>query len=319
MTGARADVRIAPHTGELDVLLGERASHPLTALIGVPNAATRTADATGRWVLDYGNAFMGGRSADESLLLDGETLRLNARWQRSLRSCWSSGIEAGLVVHHGGTTDVAIERWHDAFGLPNAGRDGAPRNALLFAYERFGREGLQPLSEPTAGLADTQLWLQRTLGCGAGHPDRQAIVRTGIKLPTGRLRDWSGSGAPDVWLDVQSAVYEPLPGVRLGASVGVLAPGRTARLPGLRSAVGFGALGVRYRADPRVALHAMIDWNTPLLHSDLAELGAGAVSLATGFSFAPGRRSRIDVQILEDVLIDSASDIRLRIALTLRP
>jgi len=316
---ARSGEASRPRAGDVDVLLGQRAIHPLSALIGLPDAATRSADAPWKLVLAQGNAFMGGGDADESLFLDGESLRLSARWQRRLDACWSLGAEAGVVSHDGGLFDAGIESWHDAFGLPNAGRATAPRNGLRFAYERTGDEGPPVLESATAGVADSQLWLQRTIGCDPVPTDRRSILRFGVKLPTGRLRDWSGSGAADVWADVQSAVHEPWAGMRVGASVGLLVTGRTARLDALRPVVGFGAFGLRYRAGPRLALHAAIDWHTPLFDSDLVELGAMAASLATGLSFAPGPRSRIDVQILEDVFIDTASDITLRIALTLTP
>ena len=316
VTVQRADAATRARAGDADVLLGERASHPMSALIGVPNAAPRAEGAPLRLVLNLGNAFMGGSTADEALLLDGETWRLTARWQLTLGACWSLGIEAGAIVHGGGTFDAGIESWHETFGLPDAGRAGVPRDALRFSYLRGDATGPATLDAAASGLADTQLWVQRAAGCTRLEPDRRTLLRVGLKLPTGRLRDWTGSGAVDGWVDVQSPVYKPLASVRIAASIGLLAPEAVDELGTVEPLAGFGAIGIRYAADPRLALHATVDWHTALFDSELVELGAVAASLATGLSFAPGPRSRFDVQILEDILIDTASDIVLRVALT---
>jgi len=46
------------------------------------------------------------------------------------------GAEIPCVVVGGGFLDDFIVKYHDAFGFPQGGRDDAPRNRLLYLYQK---------------------------------------------------------------------------------------------------------------------------------------------------------------------------------------
>ncbi len=300
-----------------DVLVGERARHPLTALVGIPNAATRSTDNLLTVELLHGNAFMGGSAAGESLILDGETSLLQVGWRHAISRCSAVSARLPFVTHDGGRFDSAIETWHSWFGLPNAGREDVAREQLLFRYSTD--TGVYELDSAAGGLGDVSLWIGGRIGCaapgGSAYGDKLMPWRAGVKLPTGDPDQWLGSGGTDVWADIQSPVYTPHERVRAAASVGVLVPGNASALPTLASAAAFGAFGMQIKLTPRLAAHASIDWNSSLFDSRLTELGETAAQLTTGVRARVGRATQIDLQITEDVFIDTASDIALRIAI----
>lgn len=301
------------------MLLGERAAHPLSALLGVPNAARRDASPVSV-ALSHGNAYMGGATADESLRLDGETTRLSIDYRHRLDRCRALFAHTAVLHHGGGGFDAAIESWHDTFGLPNAGREDVPRDALSFSYRRRagdGTEGPPELRSSTTALSDTHVGVQQAMGCGRAASARW-VLRAALKLPTGQVSSWSGSGATDAWLDVQTPVLSPHPRWQLAASAGVLFAGTTEALPRGRSVIGFGAVGVRVRAHDRVALQAGIDWHSAPADSALVEIGAPAARLSVGFRIATSPHGRLDVQLLEDLHVDTATDVAVKIGWSLR-
>lgn len=291
-----------------DVLEGERARHPLTALLGIPVAASRDVNAGLEVDLLHANAFMGGVADSEALLLDGETTELSLAWQQSWRTCSAVSARVPFVAHGGGVFDAAIEAWHEAFGLPNGGRENIARDQLLFRH--VTQDGVFELSSAVAGLGDVSLALQHNLGCRA---DNAAIpLRVGVKLPTGDARRWLGSGALDLWADVQSPVIEWRDRVRLAGSIGVLLPGDTRRLPTLVSSVLFGAVGLKVELRPRLVAQASFDWHTAAFDGELLETSEPAGQLTVGFAWAADEGTRLQLQISEDVFIDTATDIAVR-------
>src|SRR5690606_26534324 len=88
-----------------------------------------------------------------------------------------------------------IQEFHDAFDLPNGGRELVPNDQFrssLVIDDRLVYEGEQ---RPGLGdLAVTQAW--RLVG-GPGSPFRLAL-RTGVELPTGDADRGYGSGEIDL-------------------------------------------------------------------------------------------------------------------------
>lgn len=296
-----------------DVLVGERARHPLTALIGVPSAASRASGSEWNLSFLHGNAFMGGTSNTERLILDGETTELAFTGHHQLSHCLHASVRLPLIARNGGSFDAGIETWHDWFGFPNAGRNNAARDQLLFLYEQGER--VMELNSASGGLGDISVWLKGATRCNQQASSR-VVWRAGIKLPTGDEADWLGSGGTDVWVDVQSRVFTPRAWLAFASSIGAILPGRSENLPRSEGIALFGAAGLRWSVTPRLVAIATLDWHTPLYDSNLHELGSVAGQLTTGVRVALTSQSQLDVQITEDILVDTATDIALRIAVT---
>ena len=300
------------------MLLGQRARHPLTAPIGIPEAASR---AFGRTTLsvsfEHGSAFMGGTAGDgEALLLDGETSELAARARWPLGRCAALETRLAALAHGGGRFDRPIESWHGFFGLPNAGREDAPADRLAFVHvDRDGRR--VALERDAIGLADARLGLAWMPGCDRAPGDARAVLRAGVELPLGDESRWLGNGAPDLWADLQSPVlaFGRRWPTRLAASVGLVLPGAGDALPRPVDAAAYGAFGARVALGPRWSASVGLDWHTPLYDSALTELGDGAVQLGVGVDWTRPGLGTLGFSILEDALVDTSSDIVARLTL----
>lgn len=123
--------------------------------------------------------------------LDGEEWQLTGDW--ALKAGASRiNIRARLVSRSGGIADQAMWNWHQAFNLPQGGREDAPKNRLAYHLERDGHV-VGDLSTPGWALMDLDVAWVRPFGT------RDAGGRYGasIQLPTGKQSDFSGSGSTD--------------------------------------------------------------------------------------------------------------------------
>ena len=81
----------------------------------------------------------------------------------------------------------------------------------------------------------------------------------------------------------------------------------------------YGAAGLRvpFGAGSPWTLSASLDWHTRLYDSALTELGDGAVQLGVGIERRLPGLGTLGFAILEDVLVDTSSDIVARFTLDL--
>ena len=106
-------------------------------------------------------------------------------------------IRLHVLDRAGGFMDQAIQTWHALLGVPNGGRELAPKHRLAYHLERDGVT-LAHLDRNGAHLADTNLaWVQTR-----GDRDRGWRWGAALKLPTGRRADFSGSGGWDALVGV---------------------------------------------------------------------------------------------------------------------
>ena len=313
----------APAAGELaSPLMQQRGQHPLNAAFGLPAVAARTVPAA-EWqvAVEHANSFMGGVRGREVLLLDGESTELVVRHRRRLNACWQGEAVLPFVAHTSGWADRAIDDWHQAFGLPDAERDTFPLFDLNYVWQDAeGRR--RELVEPVAGLGDVHVAAQRRLGCRGGARGigggTAAIARVGLKLPTGDADSLLGSGAADVYADLQSPVRTLGRRGSVAATLGALAVGDSELFADQRPVVLYGAVGGAFRWHPRWHALVQLDWHTPFHDSALRELGEPAASLGVGIRhLAAG--AAFEFSIAEDALIDTAPDITARLSWTWRP
>lgn len=305
---------IPPQTLAADSFIRHRSLDPLTATIGLPVSAARPAPGESQWQLafEHGSIFTGGRSSGEQLLLDGETSRLALRYARAASACLSVELAAEAIAHGGGVFDTAIDDWHQLFGLPDGSRDEAPINALSYRYQNDSGDGFS-VRDPVQGLGDLSLAVAQSWRC-AGHSS--PLLRVGLKLPSGQRRSLLGSGSTDTFADIQLPL-QPL-GKRgwYSASAGLLIPGRVDGFPAQRRLVAYASTVAGWRLTHRWQAVAQIDARTPVFDSPLTELGSASMVLTTGVRAGFGRRHRFELSIAEDLIVDTAQDIVLRLAWT---
>ena len=301
--------------------LTHRSQHTLNALIGLPTPAARAVQ-TLEWqfALEHNNQFMGGVSADELLVLDGESSELVIRHRQILSPCWQGEAVLPLVFHSGGVFDRAIDDWHEFFGLPNANRGAAPFDELNYIYTDSNGE-LRGINSSESGLGDIQLSIQRFIGCFAPTDSgkTEPIARIGIKLPTGSVSSLQGSGRFDLYADWQSPVWRLTERWRFGTTIGMLLIGRNSKLPDQQSIAAYGSLGTQFIAWQNLRLLAQLDWHTPFYESELRELGSTAVSVSFGLRWLLGSNHTIEMSFSEDAAVDTTPDITGRLAWTFRP
>lgn len=307
--------------GDESAFFQHKSQHAYNAVFGLPAVASRPVK-THEWQLslEHSNQFMGGSSADEVLLLDGESTELGFRYKQRISTCWQAEALIPFIAHNGGEFDRAIDDWHRFFGLPDASRGAAPYSRLSYSYENLQGEKHR-ISSPQSGLGDVQLSLQRSLACLPDVPYESArsIARLGIKLPTGNAEELSGSGESDLYLDIQTPVYSNGGRWRTAAAVGALYVGTSENFARQKQWVAYGSLGAQFVQSHRWRILTQLDWHTPFYASALRELGDPAIGLTVGIRYLTAGDQTVELSISEDIAIDTTPDIVARLAWTYRP
>jgi len=307
--------------GDEMALFQHRNQHAYNAGFGLPAVAARPVQ-TREWqiALEHSNQFMGGVSGDEVLLLDGETTELSFRHRQRFGPCWQMEAFVPFIAHNEGEFDRAIDDWHQFFGLPDADRGTAPFFDLTYSYQN--QDGQRVVVDtPQSGLGDIQLSIQRSLGCiaTADSTYSETIVRMGVKLPTGNANELRGTGAADMYMDIQSPVLSNGGRWRAGGALGVLYAGATNRFALQKQLVAYGSLGAQFVHSQRWRIIGQFDWHTPFYTSALRELGDPAIGLTVGIRYLAPDDQTLELSISEDVAIDTTPDIVARLSWTYRP
>ena len=296
---------------------------PLAQLYGLPGIGAARPLAAGSYriglAFDAANHFVRATSSRESLSFDGETHRTTLQVARGIGAGWEIGAEIPYVNHNEGVLDNFIEDWHDAFGLPQNGRDRLPTEQLQYRYTRDGVNRVD-FSSPAAGLGDVRLTAARALWLDQGTMD--AALRLSLKLPTGDSDRLLGSGATDfaLWLSAgchptacRGRIHWYGGGGLLWLDQGDVLAEQQRRL------VGFGSVGLHWRVVPAVTLTAQIDSHTPFYRDTaLTPLGDSSVQLVLGGRWHLKERTALEIAVVEDIAVDTAPDVVIRLGLRLQ-
>jgi len=255
--------------------------------------------------------------ANEALRFDGETYRLELDARYGLGDHLEVGVALPLLSHQGGFLDGFIENWHDFFGLPQSGRDKAPRDRLDYSYSRTNGQGFARTSS-VSGIGD--LSLQAAWQCWSNpETGRSLALRSNLKLPTGDSDRLLGSGSWDLalWLSGEqrweNAVGEMLlygGGGALFSSDGDLLPEQRRNLAATVS------LGLGLQPWSRLGLQLQFDGHSALFEdSAFKELDQFAGQLAIGGSLGLGENTELEIAVIEDVVVETAPDVVFHFAL----
>lgn len=261
--------------------------------------------------LDWSNEFVDASNARESLLIDGESNRITLGFRQGAAAGVEIGIDIPLIVTGGGVLDGAIEGWHDAFGLPNGGRQRRPQDRYAVQYVKDGQT-LLDINDSSTDFGDIEL--------NAGFALRDDIAfRAMAKLPTGRdSRLLGGTAGGAFWFD-----YNPFASLTRWfgyVSAGVSYNEAADQLGGQQNPlVGLGGVGVGYRLLPALALITQFNVQTPLYKdSALKALDGPGGQLAFGGRINLSQRLALDLGVQEDVLLSSSPDFSIHIGVAYR-
>ena len=143
----------------------------------------------------YTNLFERASNSGAALDLDMEYWRLAPWVSYGLRDDLQVGLEIPLVNFTGGFLDNFIQRFHKAFGFPNAGRESVPNGRYSFRFDAGGQNRFNYASTDF-GLGDVALhFRQQVTGEEKGLPAMALFAD--IKFPTGDASRGWGNGSPD--------------------------------------------------------------------------------------------------------------------------
>jgi len=269
---------------------------------------------------DLANNYTSSSSGTESILLDGESYRWALSTRYGLTDKLEVGIEIPWLDYSGGFLDSFIIDWHDTFGMPQGGRDNAPKNKLKYSYTKSGSQRLL-MDSSGSGPGDIVL----TGGMKLYEEKPVAVhdslaLRATIKLPTGDSDALRGSGAfgGTVSLCGASNHFTEWGALGLYGSVGGMVSAQGDVLKEQQEPVAaFGTVGLGWGPAPWISFKVQINANTPLYkNSSLAELSKSAVMLVTGGALQLPGDYQLDIGVSEDISVATAPDVAFHLGLS---
>jgi hypothetical protein len=162
--------------------------NPLVAVHGLPYAGDaevlKAGAANTQLIHDVSSHYAIDKNADELILLDGETHRTTFIYRQGI----ANGLEAGLVIpylkHKAGGLDSFINDWHQAFGMPQGGRNLTANNQFRYIYVRHSKTRFD-MHSASGGIGDVRLQGAWQLQSDTTQASAMALS---IKFPTGGIK-----------------------------------------------------------------------------------------------------------------------------------
>lgn len=291
---------------------------PVAGLLGLPSqSSARAVDGwQGNLHTSIASHYVLDDASGESLLLDGETLRLALDLRVGFAENWTLALEVPWQQQSGGNLDSIINGWHDFWGMSDGGRSDAEDDQLEYRYlsadTGFG------LDDDTSGLGDITLSLAYTFH---QSDTAAASVALGYKAGTGDEDDFQGSGADDVFVALRFG-GEHLTDLPLSwyGQLGYLYADDSDLLgPRQENNLWFAGVGVDWRVSENWSLLAQLDANAAPLDSDIDALGADAILLSLGARWQVASQWQLDFSFVEDVQVETGPDITFQASVRYTP
>ena len=299
-----------------------RNDSPFAAIIGIPGRWPDNSDRQLDVSFNIANHSIFRRCEEEFLLVDGETYRLQMRFQKRLHDRIKLGVSVPWISHSGGFLDSTIDTWHEITGLREGIRPERPQDELRYSY---GRETFEifGLDDSESGLGDTQVALAITLRRAEVTTSRAWPLRLPLtlllnaELPTGDLDRLTGNDHTDYAAGLRVSAPQATSRLQWWADAGIAWPGDVdiAGLPP-KDQVFYFDLAFSWRWLRNLDLILDVAGNSPLYRSEIKSLGDPAMQIAAGFAWHRADGSTIRVGFYEDLRAESASDFGLEVAFT---
>jgi len=295
---------------------------PVIQIFGLPSVgepslvAARKADL--RWIVNHASNFIEDQTPRESIILDGESTRISLDVRYGISKNFEVGLAIPYRIEGRGFTDGFIDWYHDTFGFPAGGRDQAPKNRLLYQYQKDRRVLLQ-VNESSHGIGDIQLMGGLQLYQSASKPSRAISLRTSLKLPTGDSQQLHGSGSHDLslWMIAGEDFRPGMGHITLFGAGGLMGMTEGDVLKDQqRNWVGFGVLGFGWSPARWIAFKIQANGHTAFYKdSGLEELNGSPVQLTIGGTLAFSENIHLDLGVTEDLLTRASPDVVFHLAL----
>ena len=292
---------------------------PTAQLYGLPRAlgAAMTQRPDLYVTIDHASNFSADFAPGTGAFFDGETTVTTLSFRAPLASGIQQmelGVELPYVVHAGGFLDGFLESFHDLTGLPDGGRSEAPKNQLDYLLRHQGETYAQ-LDDRRRHVGDLRGWFGYQLHRSA---IRTLGIRAQLKLPTGRVRDLSGSEGTDValWLEYADRSLLDRYGLSFSLMGGAVHLGAGELAPDAQKDLAVvGHLGLQYALSPRIHLHAQLDGHSQLLDTGVPQAADGAIQGTLGGRWLISPRYWLSVGVIEDLRAQTASDVVFQLAM----
>jgi len=300
--------------------------NPLVQGYGLPSERTPYLLPAKSWTAvltqDLASIYTTNSTSTEQLTLDGEQYRWALTGKYALTDRLELGLELPVVLQSGGLLDGMITDWHRLWGLPQGGRDAAPKNHVTYRYQKNGNQRLN-VTHGSAGIGDVRLLTGYQLFNHHQDGDHDAVtVRAQLKLPTGDSGSLHGTGSTDLALLLSGAMNRATEWGMLGVygSAGGMVSSNGDLLSKQReNLVGFGSAGLGWSPAAWIAFKAQLDVNTAYYrNSSLDELSKTALMLTFGGTLQLADNYLLDIGLSEDLAVATAPDVTFHLGLSAR-
>jgi hypothetical protein len=296
---------------------------PLTGFFGIPDStegAYLVPGGKSRWGLlltSSSHSILDGRLG-ESVLLDGETTRLELTYRRGIGDRWEIGFELPYLWHESGGLDQFVDAWHDLLGLPGGFRERREQDQLDFLYADTAGQALD-FSRNSNGIGDARF----VAGYRPFAESKPGFaIRLGLKLPTGDSAELLGSGGTDLSLGIAGDTSElfGLTGLSGFYRLNTILVGKPDLLGDrYRDVIGHASLGFGYLLGSSFELRLQGAVRTAAYHSEVEVLGDPSGTVTLGGIFRLTNRLRLSIAVGEDVKVRSAPDVTIQMSLRYLP
>lgn len=285
---------------------------PLSAVFAVPlsSSAKLLSEQHSQWgiQIDSASVYSRRRNHQEGLIQDGEFTTLLLHYHMNIKKHWQLGFYLPWRYQGGGFSDSIVDGWHELFGLPEGGRDTAPKHRLLVTYQSQGQTQLL-LQETGSGFMDLRTRLSYQLKQRA---DLHIAIASELKLNHAESDSLLGSGGLAVsifsdinWQSSSRWQYQARFGLQYRQQGDVLPEQH-------KPLLWFGNLGLSLPLSDTWYVQSQIEFNSAQYDSALTELGAAA-QLSFGLSYL-GKTGQWDISLSEDIVVTSAPDVALHLS-----
>ena len=313
-----ADMEITP--------FGVLNQSPLIQIYGLPHDTGADIVPPGKFRValnqDLSSNYSVSSGAREQVTLDGETYRLTLAARYGVAPRFEAGIEIPYIVQGGGFLDSFVVDWHNTFGLPQGGRNSAPKDRLNYSYTRDGVRILQ-MDHTASGIGDIALTGGYHLyDVSSTESHERMAIKGMIKLPTGNSSYLFGSGSTDVILQLCSSKtnYSEWGSLGVYGSIGALVMSGSDVLRDQHNPLaGVGSLGFGWGPTPWISFKLQLNGTTPMYRdSSLAEISRNTLILTSGGTIRLPGEYLLDIGVVEDVAVATAPDVSFHLGLSKR-
>jgi hypothetical protein len=238
----------------------------------------------------------------ESLLIDGESDKLELNYDNSLWQSWRYRLSLPIFHDSGGFLDSAIDHWHRWFGFNQGNRPFYPKNEIVYAYSGLANVDI---TRPQTGIGD----ISGELGWYAiDDAQRTVSLWGGLKAPTGSVSKLDSDGAWDGAVWAHGALRWPK--WQLAAEVGFAQPFGDEIFAGHAHQTSIFARFAATRAlGSAWSLRAQLEGQTRRVADSEIRLLGPSLALSVGAVRRLGARWHLEFGFAEDAAVNTGPDI----------